>query len=101
MFFGLTNVPATFQRLMESCLGESHLTWCILHLVDIIVFSQTPEEHLVRLEAVFNKLKAASLKLKPSKCELFRKQINYLGPVVGHNGVSTDPKKIEAVRVWP
>ena len=65
------------------------------------MFSQTPEEHLVRLQAVFNKLKAAGLKLKPSKCELFRKQINYLGHVVGHNWVATDPKKIEAVTEWP
>ena len=93
MPFGLTNAPATFQRLMESCLGELHLSWCIIYLDDIIVFSWTPEEHLVRLQAVFNKLKAAGLKLKPSKCELFRNQINYLEHVVGQNGVTTDPKK--------
>ena len=79
MPFGLTNAPATFQRLMESCLGELNLTWCIIYLDDIIVFSQTPEEHLVGLQAVFDKLKAAGLKLKPSKCELFKKQINYWG----------------------
>ena len=71
MPFGLTNAPATL-RLMESCLGELHLSWCIIYVDDIIVFSQTPEEHLVRLKALFNKLKAAGLKLKPSKCELFR-----------------------------
>ena len=91
MPFGLTNAPATFQRLMESCLGELHLSWCIIYLDDIIVFRQTPEEHLVGLQAVFNKVKAASLKLKPSKCELFRKHINYLEHVVGHRGVATDP----------
>ena len=91
MPFGLTNALATLQRLMESCLGELHLTLCITYLDDIIVFSQTPEEHLVRLKDVFNKLKAAGLKLKPSKCELFRKQINNMGYVVGHKGVSTDP----------
>ena len=93
MPFGLTNVPATFQRLMESCLGELHLSWCIIYLDDIIVFSQIPEEHLVRLQAVFDKLKAARLKSKPSKCEWFKKQINYLGHVVGLKGVATDPKK--------
>ena len=64
MPFGLTNAPATFQRLMESCLVELHLTWCIIYLDDMIVFSQTPEEHLVRLKAVFNKLKVAGLKVK-------------------------------------
>ena len=45
MSFGLTNAPATFQKLMESCLGELHLSWCIIYLDNIIVFSQTPEEH--------------------------------------------------------
>ena len=90
MPFGLTNAPAT---LMEFCLGELHLSWCIIYLDDITVFSQNPEECLLRLKAVFNKLKAAGLKLKPSKCELFRKQINYLGHRVRHKGVSIDPKK--------
>ena len=101
MPFGLTNAPATFQRLMESCLGELNLSWCIIYIDYIIVFSQTPEEHLVRLQAVFDKLKTAGLKLKPSKCELFKKQINYLGHVVGQEGVSTDPDKIKAVTEWP
>ena len=93
MPFGLTNAAATFQRLMESCRGELHFTWCIIYLDDIIAFSQTPEEHLVRFKVVFSKLKAAGLKLKASKCELFRKQISYLEHVVGHQGVSPDPSK--------
>ena len=46
MPFGLTNAPATFQCLMESCLSEQHLNWCIIYLDDIIVFSNKPEEHL-------------------------------------------------------
>ena len=77
MPFGLTNAAATFQRLMESCLGELHLNWCIIYLDDIIVFSRTPEEHLHRLKAVISKLRAAGLKLKPTKCDLFKQQINY------------------------
>ena len=61
MPFRLTNATAIFQRLMESCLSELHLNWCIIYQGDITVFSQTPEEHLHRLKAVFNKLKAAGL----------------------------------------
>ena len=53
------------------------------------------------MKAVFTKLKAACLKVKPSKCELLRKEINYLGHVFGHNGFTADPKKIEAVTEWP
>ena len=101
MPFGLTNAPATFQRLMESCLGELHLNWCIIYLDDIIVFSRTPEEHIHRLRTVFEKLKAAGLKLKPSKCDFFKKEIKYLGHVVSEKGVSTDPDKIKAVTEWP
>ena len=82
MPFGLCNAPATFQRLMESCLGDLHLNWCIIYLDDIIIFSKTPEEHIERLRGVFEKLFKAGLKLKPSKCEFFKDQISYLGHVV-------------------
>ena len=61
MPFGLTNAPATFQCLMESCLGDMHLKWCIIYLDDIIVFSKTPDEHIQRLRGVFEKLSAAGL----------------------------------------
>ena len=98
---GLTNVPATFQRLMESCLGELHLNWCIIYLDGIIVLSRTLEEHLHKLKAVISKLRAASLKLKPTKCDLFQQQINYLGHVPSKEGVSTDPNQNKAVTEWP
>ena len=101
MSFGLTNALATFQRLMESCLGDLYLNWCIIYLDDIIVFSKTPEEHIERLRGVFEKLASAGLKLKPSKCEFFKKRITYLGHVVSENGIESDPKKTEAVRNWP
>ena len=101
MPFGLTNAPATFQRLMESCLGELHLDWCIIYLDDIIIFSKTPDEHIARLEGVFEKLAKAGLKLKPSKCEFFRSSLKYLGHIVSKDGIATDPRKIEAINKWP
>ena len=101
MPFGLTNAPATFQRLMESCLGDLHLSWCIIYLDDIIIFSKDPDDHITRLEGVFEKLAEAGLKLKPSKCEFFKARLKYLGHVVSPQGIATDPAKIEAILKWP
>ena len=101
MPFGATNAPATFQRLMHDCLGDLNMRWCIVYLDDIIIFTDTKEEHLKRLKAVFQKLAAAGLKLKPSKCFFFRDEIEYLGHVVSGKGISTNPKKVEVVTKWP
>ena len=101
MPFGLTNALATFQRLMESCLGDLHLKYCIIYLDDIIIFSKTPEEHVERLAQVFEKLSSAGLKLKPSKCEFCKPRIEYLGHIVSKDGIEVNPKKIEAIVKWP
>ena len=101
MPFGATNAPATFQRLMHDCLGDLNMNWYIVYLDDIIIFSDTKEEHLKRLEAVFQKLSAAGLKLKSSTCFFFREEIEYLGHVVSGKGVATNPKKVGAVTKWP
>ena len=90
-----------FQCLMENCLGDLHLNWCIIYLDDIIVNSKTSEEHIERLEGVFKKLSKAGLKLKPSICEFFKEQIAYLGHIVSKAGIETDLKKIAAVKLWP
>ena len=101
MHFGLTNAPATFQRLMETCLGDLNLHWCIIYLDDIVIFSKDLASHLERLKAVFWKLEKAGLKLKPSKCELFWRQLAYLGHVISAKGVATDEGIIEAIKNWP
>ena len=98
MPFGLTNATPTFQHLMETCLGEIHLKWCIIYLDDIIVFYKTLEEHIERLKGIFEKLAAAGFRLKPSKCKFFKLQVTYLGHIVSKNGIKTDPKRIEAIK---
>ena len=87
MPFGLCNTPAMFQRLMQNCLGELNLIYCLIYLDDIIMFSWTAEEHLHRLCMVFNWFWEYNLKLTPSKCSIFKEEINYLAHWVLKQGV--------------
>ena len=87
MPFRLCNAPPTFHRLMQNYLGELSLTYCLIYLDDMIVFSETPEEHLQRMRVVFDRLREHSLKLKPFKCDVFKSEINYLAYLVSKGGV--------------
>ena len=100
MPFGLQNAPATFQRLMLSCLGDKNYSTVLLYLDDIIVFSSTFEEHLERLDQVFSCLRQHGLKVKPSKCHLLQQEVKYLGHIVSAKGISADPEKISQVSGW-
>ena len=101
MPFGLCNAPPTFQRLMQNCLGELNLTYCLIYLEDVIVFSDTPEEHLRRMHVVFDHLHEHGLKLKPSKCEVFKSEINYLAHHVSQKGVLPSKKNLESIAQCP
>ncbi len=72
------------------------------HLLDdIIVIGKTFDDMIKNLDQVLEKLSEAGLKLKPRKCQLFRKEVEFLGHIVTQEGVKTDPKKIQAVQDWP
>eukprot|EP00731_Ephydatia_muelleri_P003480 Em0001g3480a len=101
MPFGLCNAPSTFQRLMELVLAGLHWSSCLVYLYDIIIYSRTVKEHLTRLEEVLERLQAAGMNLKPKKCRLLRRKVNYLGYIVSSGGVQTDPLKVECILSWP
>ena len=101
MPFGLCNAPPTFQRLMQNCLGELNLTYCLIYLDDVIIFSQTEEEHLERMHVVFDQLHEHGLKLKPSKCDMFKTEINYLAHHASKKGVLPSKKNLEAIAECP
>ena len=94
MPFGLCNAPPTFQRLMLNCLGELNLTYCLIYLDDVIIFSRMEEEHLERMPVVFDRFWEHGLKLKPSKCEVFKAKINYLAHHVSKRGVLPSKKNL-------
>ena len=101
MPFGLRDAPATFQRLVDKMLAGIQYDYAMAYLDDIIVKGQNEEDSIEHLREVFRRVRAANLKLKPSKCDLFRKKISYLGHIIGGEGVQTDPKKVKAVKEWP
>ena len=97
MPFGLCNMLATFQWLMQNCLGELNLIYCLIYLDDLIVFLQTAKEHLHRLHVMFDWLREYNLKLKPSKCSLFKEEINYLAHQVSKQGVWPSNTNLKAI----
>ena len=100
MPFGLCGAPATFQRLMQSCLHDQVFQTLLVYIDDIIVFADTFEEHMLRLDRALARLAAHGLKIKPSKCNFLSRQVSYLGYTVSDQGISTDPEKIAAVKNW-
>ena len=100
MPFGVCNGPSSFQRLMGAVLRGLQWQICLVYLDDIIVFARTFTEHLCRLRQVFSRLRSANLRLKPSKCFLFRPEVEFLGHVVSDKGVHTDPAKVAKIVSW-
>ena len=101
MGFGLTNSHATYQRLMEDCLGDLHFDICMIFIDDLVIFSDTYEEHVRRLKTVFQRLQENGLKLSPKKCKFFQSEVRYLGHIVSGDGVKPDPSKVDKVMNWP
>ena len=98
MPFGLSNSPATYQRLMEECLGDYKMTICVIYLDDLIVFADSFEEHLHRLDLVLTRLAQCNLKLSAEKCIFIQERVGFLGHVVSSDGIETDPAKIDKIR---
>ena len=96
MHQGLTWSPHTFQRCMELVLRGLQWKTLLIYLDDVISFGRTFDEALERLEELFERIKTANLKLKPSKCNLFRKEVSFLGHRVNESGVMPDTVKIDA-----
>ena len=89
---------ATFQRLMEAVPKGLHWKTFLLYLGDIIVKTPDFNTHVERLKEVFESLRQAGFKLKPTNRKLLQKEVKYLGHVVSSNGVATDPDKIRAIK---
>ena len=101
MPFGLRNAPPTFQRLMNEVMGEYLNDFVVVYIDDIMVYSRTFEKHIEHLKKVFRKLQEANLMVKFRKCKFCEQNIEFLGHIVGRDGLQVDPKKIEKMRNLP
>ncbi|XP_024156291.1 uncharacterized protein LOC112164308 [Rosa chinensis] len=101
MPFGMTNAPSTFQSVMNEVLRDFLRKFALVFFDDILVYSQTLEDHLKHLELVFERLQQHSLKVKESKCSFGVPKVEYLGHVISAAGVAVDPTKIECIQQWP
>ena len=95
--FWACNMSAMFQRLMQNCLGELNITYCLIYLDDIITFSQTADEHLHCLCVVFDQFREHNLKLRLSICNLFRNEITYLAHAVLKDWVCPSHSNLKAI----
>src|SRR5690606_25012388 len=98
---GLTNAPATFERMVDSVLRGLKWNTCLCYLDDILVFGPTFDVHLDRVREVLTVMKSAGLTLNAKKCYFGQTEIKVLGHVVSSKGISPDPDKISAVQNFP
>ena len=98
--FGLTNAPATFMHLMHETFRSFLDEFVIVFLDDILIYSRTLEEHVVHVRKVLETLRQSKLYGKLSKCELFAVEVDFLGHIVGRNGMRMMVDKIEGVQAW-
>ena len=97
---GLTNAPSTFQAVMNKIFGEQVGKHVVVYMDDILIFSDTKEEHLEHLRVVLTTLRKWDFYCKLSKCEFMKTEICYLGHIVDQNGLRPDPRKVKALEEW-
>src|SRR5436305_3978245 len=101
MPFRLTNVPATFQTVMQDILRSYLDGFILVYIDDILIFSKTKKDYFKYIHLVLDKLRENQLYAKLSKCDFLTDSIEYLRHVVTSEGIKVDPHKIKAIKEWP
>ena len=95
--FGLATAVSTFQYLMSIVLTGLN-NFSFTYLDDVLIFSETYDDHLHDLNVVFKKFQKAGLKIKLSKCQFFKSHLHYLAHRISANSLEPLPEKLEAIR---
>jgi hypothetical protein len=98
--FGLTNAPAYFMNLMNKVFMEELERFVVMFIDDILIYSETVEEHEEHLRIVLERLRQQKLYAKFSKCEFWMEKVAFLGHVLSAEGITVDPSKVESVTQW-
>lgn len=101
MPFGLTNAPATCQALINNVLREHLDIFVIAYLDDILIYSKDEKEHTEHVQTVLTLLQQYALAVDPDKCKWHQEEVEFLGCMVGKNGVRMSEDKIKVVKEWP
>jgi transposase InsO family protein len=100
MPFGLTNAPATFQRMINHVLREYLDQFVVVYLDDILIFSDTLEEHKEHVHKVLSALQDFDLLVEPEKSQFHAKEVTFLGHVIRPGEIAMEPAKIAAIKEW-
>jgi hypothetical protein len=100
MPFGLCNAPATFQRVMNYILRDVSGIKALVYLENVIIFSETFEDHLRDIKEVFTLIQNAGFKLKLKKCQFMKKSVQYLGHIISRDGIGPDRNIVKNKFIW-
>ena len=103
MPFGMCNASASFHRAIARALGKignREASMVLVYIDDIVIATETVEDHMVRLREVFECLCESTFKMRVAKCDFMNSEIKYLGRVVSAEGIKLDPKAVSKLRDW-
>jgi hypothetical protein len=101
MPFGLTNALTTFQNYIHQALGGILDEFCVAFMDDILIFSPDRDSHTRHIRQVLERLRAAQLYYKPSKCSFYEDEVTFLGYIINREGIAIDPAHFRTVQEWP
>ncbi|ESK93869.1 reverse transcriptase-rnase h-integrase [Moniliophthora roreri MCA 2997] len=102
MFFGLMNSPTTFQAFMDDVLGDFMAEgWCLVYMDNILIYSETEDQHRDRTIRLLQRLKEQDLYLKPHKCKFDVREIDFLGLIIRPGEIAMDRTKLSGISEWP
>ena len=99
MFFGFINAPATWQAFINNVLREYLDVFVIIYLDDILIFSKTEKKYKEYIKKILRRLIDENLRIKTKKTELYAKEVDFLGFIIGREGVKINKKNINNIKI--